>query len=187
MLLHWSRNFGSAPNCTTDEDNGDEGKYYNTSGTSSPTVPLLCRVSGTCRCISCWFSATLMTVRLNTKLRLLHQWGTIRLWHRLFLYIKLEPALWLGFGTNYRGWRLAQFKRKLLLSLWQRPVDMIVEVSLTWRKGILNIVKKGKMGSQDNTAWKLNKKIPSESCTEAIVSTRAVLVWEISCSVSKLA
>ena len=151
MLRHWSKNSGRVPTCTTDEHDGDEVIDHNTSGMPCPVAALLPRVSGTWRCTSSWLSATLITVGLSIKARHFCQGSTIRLQHRPLLYHKPEPSLWLGSGTLHRGGRLGQSKGGSLLSLYQRPVDMTIKVSLTRRKRILNVLKKGKLASPDFT------------------------------------
>ena len=55
MPLNWSKNFGSIPTFTTDEDNSDEVGDCNTAGTPSLMAPLLPRVGGTGRCTPTYF------------------------------------------------------------------------------------------------------------------------------------
>ena len=118
MLLHSSTNSESVPICITDEDNSDEVKDCNTLGMPFIMTPLLPRVSRTCRHTSRWHPATLMNIRLSIKARLLYQEGTTRLWHRLFMYTKPEPSLWLGSGTPQRL-KTGAIQLRIVESLYQ--------------------------------------------------------------------
>ena len=142
-----SKNSGKIPTHITNKDDGYEVESCNISEMPSSMVPLLPIISRTCRCTSSWLPATLMTVRLSIKVRLLYQGGTTWLWHRLYLYINLEPSLWLHFGTPHRGWTPGQCKWGWLLCLCKWPLHAVIQASLTMRNGILNIVKIGKWGT----------------------------------------
>ena len=66
-----------------------------------------------------------------------------------YLNIKPETGFRTGFVISHRGWRLTQARRRLLMSLSHRPVNVIMNASLTRRNSILKTVKKEELWSPD--------------------------------------
>ena len=143
ISFHWSRNCGSIPTCTTNDDDGDKVVQCNTSRMPLHTVSFLHRLSWTTTSMTRWFPASLTTLKSGFKAMFLCWRWAPRIWYRLLLNIKLETHL--GFTTCHRGTRLSQAIEGLLLNLQQIPVDFSIKANLTGSNSILNGVQKGEI------------------------------------------
>ena len=170
MLLHWSKNLKSIPTWKTgDEDEGAED--CNTSGALTPMGPLppsIGRTGGdtaTSRLLATWTNL-IPTIQV----RPLSQICITRPWHRSLLHCEMELSPLPGLATHFRGKRLRQTHGRLLLSLCQRPVNMVILANLTRRNHILEAVKR-KLWSPDlmtlpgnriiNTCAKMSAEFPT--------------------------
>ena len=108
MFLHDSKNWGSVPTCTTEEDDHDEIVASNTLGMQYATPHLLPRFDRAGRNTTTRFSATLLSPSLTLKARPLCQRGITRLQHRSLLCTEMGACLWPGFPTSHRRKGLKQ-------------------------------------------------------------------------------
>ena len=154
MFFHWYKKCGSVPTCTIEEDDADEVENCNTSGMPSPLTPLLPGVCRTSRCTSRELPATLIPFSASVLVKLFGQGLSTRIWHRLFLHIKLKPGFRFGFSTSHRGWRLRHARGILLLCMNQRPINGTVKSSLN---SVLKTVKRGTCKAL--TSWKSGRRM----------------------------
>ena len=119
-----------------DEDNVDEVGECNTSGIPSLIAPFLLAVGGMARCTTGSLPATLMTLSPSIKERLSQQ-GAKGLKHRPFSHSEPEHGHWFGFATSHIGKTLGQTKKRLLLTLSQRPVNVAIKANFMCRNTVL--------------------------------------------------
>ena len=143
MLLHWSKNWGSVPTCTKEEEEGGDVVGYNISGMPSPMAPLLPRVSKTGRDTTTRLSVTLMSLNPTLQVRPLCQRGMTRLTQVSIAHWNRNSVFGLALPYLIGGKGLRQAKGRPLQNLCQRPVYTALKASLTRRSHVLETVKKG--------------------------------------------
>ena len=89
IIKHWR----NVPTCTMDEDDVDVAVDCNISGPPSSIAPLLPRIYKSARGMTRSLHTILMTVNFSFQVRLLCQWLTSRIWHRIFFTLKWNLAL----------------------------------------------------------------------------------------------
>ena len=144
MLLYLSKNWWSMLTCTTEEEN--DGRVVDCNTSWMPPLAHL-RVSRNGRDTSTRrFSAFLMSLSLILQVK----GAPLDSGTGLFCILKWNPVFGLAVPPIIGG-RLRQPHGRLLLTMWWRPVYMVINASLTRRNHVLETVKKVELWSLDFT------------------------------------